>query len=179
MTNLEKLIQEKRIAFDSEEPRSGHFARFEARLEAVSDERTSVFNRFAMLKVAALILVLISVSIFIFDLSTREIRERLSNTVKSAELPLEMREAMQYYNAQAELQLGKIKGLAPSNEEAGSLSIGALKEIAALDRTTGDLNLELQKNPGNERIMTAIMQNQKMKNDIMNNILTQLALKNN
>jgi hypothetical protein len=179
MKNLDNLIRENREAFDTEEPDSGHFARFEARLEAASGQRPSAFNRFTMLKVAALILVLISVSVFIFDLATREIRERFTMAGSSSDLPLELREAMQYYNGQAELQLVKIRSLASNNEQAGELSKNALKEIASLDHTTGDLESELNANPGNEHIQAAIILNQQMKEGILNNIVLQLTQKNN
>lgn len=179
MTNLEKLIRGKRDSFDTEEPAEGHFARFEARLEAQPGQSPSYANRFTMLKIAALVLLLISVSVFIFDLATREIRERFAGKGNASELPLELREAMQYYNSQTEQQMGKIRSLAASNEQARELSRNALKEIASLDHNTGDLKTELQENPGNERIQAAILLNQQMKEGIMNNIITQLTQKNN
>jgi len=171
MTNFEKLIRENRPAFDSAEPGSDHFIKFQARLEAASVRRSVVVDRPALLKMAALILVLIPVSVFVFDLVTREIRERFAYDHATAILPIEMREAVQYYDALSQWQMGKILTLAKNSEQASELSKGVLKEMALLDQNTGDLKKELLMDPGNEKIETAILQNQQMKEGIVTNII--------
>lgn len=174
-TKLEQLIRDNREAFDAPEPDPGHFDRFEARLQAAELQRIKRDNRSGMLKVAALILLLISASVFVFDYATREIRQRMMATAGADEFPLEMHEAMFYYNTRTEQQLGKLNKMAANQTEAANIRNSALQEIAKLDRCTGDLKSELQRNPGNEKIQEAILLNQQMKEEVVTNIVTQIS----
>ncbi len=174
-TKLEQLIRDNRDAFDAPEPDPGHFDRFETRLHAAELERVKRGNRSGMLKVAALILLLISASVFIFDFATREIRQRMMATAGADEFPLEMHEAMFYYNARIEQQLGKLNKMAANQTEAANIKKGALEEIDKLDHCTGELKAELMKDPGNEKIQDAILLNQRMKDAVVTNIVSQIS----
>ena len=78
MSNLQKFIRDHQSEFDEAEPSAGHFDRFSARLDEQTVIHPVARNRSQMLKIAALILVLISVSLMVFDLVTREIRDRFA-----------------------------------------------------------------------------------------------------
>ncbi len=174
MTELEDIIHKNRSAFDEQEPDPGHFDRFEKRLKTMSPSPTFLFKRRELLKVAAVILFLITASVLVFDLTTREIRDRFFKGQVMAELPLEVREAMQYYDQQVNLQLGEIKRLANTSMEAKEICQSAFRQIKALDDNTLELRKNLNENPGNGRIQDAILQNQKMKEGVLNTIVTQL-----
>ncbi|MEI7499990.1 MAG: hypothetical protein WCK84_06020 [Bacteroidota bacterium] len=175
MSELEKFINKHQNEFDTNEPDAGHFDRFESRLKEHPEMFRSGLNRSVMLKIAALILILISVSVFIFELATREIKNKFASEKSGSDLPLEIREAVQYYDNQTTAQLGVLGKLASNNKEAFSLSESALKEIGNLDLATTDLKNTLSTNPGNEHILDAIIRNQQMKEVILNNIITQLS----
>ncbi len=175
MSELEKFISDHKQEFDTFEPDPGHFERFGSRLKEQPLILPTGQNKSVMLKVAALILLLISVSVFIFEFATREIRERLASVKSGSELPVEISDAVQYYNSQATAQLGTLRKLASDKSEAQSLSESALKEISTLDAATADLKNSLSSNPGNEHILDAIIRNQQMKETILTNIINQLS----
>jgi hypothetical protein len=175
MSNLEKFINEHHNEFDTYEPDPGHFERFESRFNEQPAILRSGYNKSVMLKIAALILILISVSVFVFEFATREIRDRVASERSATELPLEISEAVQYYDNQTSAQLGILQKLAADNTEARFLSESALKEISDLDIATSDLKKTLSSDPGNEHILDAIMLNQQMKELILNNIINQIS----
>ena len=175
MSNLEQYIKDHLDEFESNEPEPGHFRRFEDRLAKRPELSPSRYNRSLVLKIAALIIVLISVSVFVFDFATREISERFAAEKQGKELPLELREAVQYYDNQVNTQIATIHKLTANHEDAGALNASALKEIQSLDVTTEDLKRSLNANPGNEHILDAIIRNQRMKETILNTIITQLS----
>ncbi|MCK9423701.1 MAG: hypothetical protein M0Q38_14005 [Bacteroidales bacterium] len=174
MSDLEKFIKDHREEFDTFEPSPDHFKKFETLLQQQPEVLQPGINRFMMLKIAALILVLITVSVFVFDLATKGIRDRLNNRNAGTELPLEVKEVVQYYDIQVAERFGQIQKLASSNEEARMLNSNAIREIQNLDVSTDELKKSLAENPNNERLLAALIQNQQMKEGIMNNIINKL-----
>jgi len=175
MPDLEKYIKDHKDEFDTLEPGNGHFHRFEDRLASQPVAVQPGIKRPMILKVAALILLMITVSVFVFDLATREIRERFATEKPGTELPLEIREAVQYYNNQTNTQIGTLRKLAAARREAGVASESAAAEIKNLDAATAELKKLLADNPGNEHILDAIIQNQQMKGSVLQTIITQLS----
>lgn len=175
MSNLEKYIKDHSEEFDTYEPEPGHFGRFEDRLIKQPVLKPSGHNRSLLLKIAALIIILITVSVFVFDFATREIRERFASEKYGTELPIEIMEAVQYYDNQASTQIATLHRLVANREDAGTLSATAIIEIQSLDAATDDLKKSLAENPGNEHILDAIIRNQQMKETMLTNIITQLS----
>lgn len=172
--DLEKLIRENRDQFDNMEPLDGHFERFSERLGLEEETRITTPSRFGMLKVAAVILLIITGSVVVFDLATRSIRERFSSPVATTLMPAEFNEAVQYYDARATAQLKEVHKLANSPEQAVLINADALKEMNKLDEDTRELQKSLAENPNCERLQAAIIQNQQMKEGIVNNIVNTL-----
>jgi hypothetical protein len=175
MSEIQKFIRENREKFDDSEPLSGHFERFAARLNEQPAMQPRTSHRSPVLKVAAIIVVLISVSVFIIDFATREIRERFAIDDNSNELPAEIREAMQYYENQSNTKIATMHQLAANRQDADALNASAFNEIRSLDATTSELKKSLAENPGNERILDAIIQNQQMKETMLNTIISKLS----
>jgi len=174
MNNLDKLIQENRDQFDGIEPLDGHFERFREKLGIAGQPAVTMPSRFSMLKVAAVILVIITGSILVFDMATRSIRERFSSARAGVEMTAEMTEAVQYYDARAMTQLKVVRKLANNPEQANLINDNATKEMQSLDENTRELQKSLAENPNFERIQAAIIQNQQMKEGIMNTIVSHL-----
>jgi len=84
---------------------------------------------------------------------------------------------MQYYDQQVDQQLTEISKLSNTSGEARELNQSAMKQIQALDDNTLELRKNLAESPGNGRIQEAILQNQKMKEGVLNTILFQLNSK--
>jgi hypothetical protein len=175
MTDLKKYINEHRDEFDDAEPAPGHSERFRALLDNRPVSVKPGINRFAMLKVAALILLLITVSVFLFDLAGREIRERFISEKPGEELPAEIRDAVQYYNDRETAQLGKLDKLAAAHKGNEKVRESANQEIRKLNDATAELTKMLSENPGDQRILDAIVQNQQMKEAVLNTIINQLS----
>ena len=175
MQNLEKYIKNHLDEFDSGEPEPGHFKRFEDRFAEQPVLKSSGRDRSLLLKIAALIIILITVSVFVFDFATREIRERFAVEKRGSELPVEIREAVQYYDNQTNTQIATLHKLAANREDAGTLNASAVKEIQSLDATTDELKKSLAENPGNEHILDAIIRNQQMKQTMLTNIISKLS----
>ena len=176
MSELEKFIRDHHDEFDTFEPDQGHFQRFEERMndleQVVPFQRVNHTN---FLKVAAIILVLISVSVAVFDLATRGIRDRIFAQKPDQELPSEIREAIQYYGNRADLKMADLNRLAASQSDGGKLSAAALRELSDLDASTNELKKALGDNPGNERILDAMIRNQQMKEVIIGTMIHQLS----
>jgi len=174
MNDLEKYIRNHRAEFDDAEPDPGHFRRFEERVHLRGVKSINPFNRPFLLKIAALILLLITVSVLVFDLTTRGILNRWNNAQASVEFPQEVKEVIMYYDNQATQQLLEISRLAGSTEEAKKLTTQAMKDVSTLDDNTGELKRAFSENTNQERILTAIIQNQQMKENILTTVITQL-----
>jgi hypothetical protein len=175
MSDIQKLFRDHRDEFDDAEPPDGHFERFAARLHEEPAVMPVRHRPARMLKIAAAIIILITGSVAVFDLATREIRERYANDGKEHDLPVEIREAVQYYDNQAATQLAMLNKMADSQVDAHDAGASALREISSLDATTAELKMALQENPGNERILDAIVRNQRMKEIMLNTIINQLS----
>lgn len=174
MTDLEKFMVDHRDEFDAYEPAQGHFERFGQRL-ASKPVVEPALRQPVMLKIAAIILLMITVSVFVFDLAGRAISDRFASGRQGGELPLEIRQAVQYYDNQTDTQLAALHKLAALQHEPGGISEAAVKEIRDLDAATAELKKLLAGNPGNERILDAIIQNQQMKESVLNTIISRVS----
>ncbi|MFZ4522544.1 MAG: hypothetical protein ACOYNC_12620 [Bacteroidales bacterium] len=175
MSDIEKFIRNHRDEFDEAEPAIGHLDRFADRLSTLPLAAAPRRNRSQMLKIAAVIVVLISAGGLLLDFATRGIRERYATGNQGTELPAEIRDAVQYYTNQTNSQVAAIHNLAADHEEALAVNTAALNEIHNLDAITAELKKSLEGNPGNEQILDAIIRNEQMKERMLNTILKQLA----
>lgn len=174
MNNLDKLIQENREEFDGIEPLDGHFERFREKLGYAVEEGNRSPSRFGLLKIAAIILVIITGSVLVFDQTARSLRDKISTTEESR-FTSEMAEAVQYYDSRALDRMKEVNKLAADPAQASKINEEALKEIQVLDENTKELQKSLAENPNCERLQAAIIQNQQMKEGVMNTIINQLG----
>jgi hypothetical protein len=176
MATLDDFIRDHRDAFDDNEPIDGHFDRFAAKLDALPGSMDSHRRRFSMLRVAAVILVMISVSIIIFDLASGALRKQFASRPSDQALPSEIKEALQYYDEQTTRQLAVLDNLTTGSRDAGQISASVLQDVKKLDQSTMELKNTLAENPGDERLQAAIIRNQQMKEKMLSNIITQISL---
>lgn len=171
MDNLEKFVLENRDAFDIAPP-EGHFERFMEKLETGSHVRHFYLERNFMLKIAAAILVLLTTFALVFDFTA----QKLQASHKSASLPPEIQEAMNYYQRTTNDQLGEIHRLACCGQDLKSLNDLAEKELKSLDTKSEELKKNLAENPGNERVQAALIQNEQMKKSVMDNMIEKIKI---
>jgi hypothetical protein len=174
MKEIEKIIETHRAEFDDSEPSPGHLSRFEMRLNEDKEGRVIRMRHPMLLKIAALVLLLITLSVVVLNQKTRSFHSLLGLDYAYAELPSEVTEAMQYYDGQAIRQLDEINKLTGPGRQGTELNQAIVREMQSLDDNTAALKKAFSENPHNERILDAIIQNQKMKGTITNTILSQL-----
>ena len=177
MDKLEKFITENRGAFDDAEPLTGHFSRFEEKLDQQELHSGLGIDRNFLLKIAAGLLVLLTVSVYIFDFAAKRVTMSLSGESRSAILPAEMQDAINYYDDAAATKLGQINKLACCGQDTRKIYSMATEELNALNANSAELQKALSENPGNERVQAAIIQNHQMKEKVMNQVVSQMKRK--
>ncbi|MGA2824442.1 MAG: hypothetical protein ABSE72_13075 [Bacteroidales bacterium] len=178
MDKLEKFITENRESFDDAEPLAGHFSRFEEKLDQQKDHSGIAIDKNFFLKIAAGLLILLTVSVYIFDFAANRISKNLSGEQRSALAPGEIQDAINYYDDAVSSKLGQINKLACCGQDTRKIYSMASDEIKTLNANSAELQKTLSENPGNERIQAAIIQNQQMKEKVINQVVGKLKIKN-
>ncbi len=171
MDPLEKFITQNRNLFDDAEPDPGHFKRFEARLR--SEERKTYFisSRPVMLRIAASLAVLIAFA-FLFAWSARQnYFGFFPSRPSTGQIPEEVRDALSYYDGRVNERLTRIISLEKKCPAGKDISDKARDQIQALDAESNDLKNTLKDNPQNERVIAALIQNQQMKESILDEMI--------
>jgi hypothetical protein len=176
MDNLETFITENRELFDDAEPQAGHFSRFEEKLEQQRPHSGVAIDKYFLLKIAAGLLILLTVSVYIFDFAAKHISKSLSGESRTAVVPAEMQEAINYYDDAASTKLRQINKLACCGQDTRKIYTMASAELKSLNANSEELQKALAENP-DERIQAAIIQNNQMKEKVMNDLVNQMKRK--
>lgn len=177
MNRIEEYFRLHRDDFDSEEPPAGHFDRFSSRLHqnpAQTRPRTALR---IFLRVAAFAVVLTGVTLFLFDPSSARFLHYPSNA--SAMIPGDVFEAMEYYDQQALIQLEEIRKISGKSPDGKAILENAERQIRLLDENTRELRSALACNPQDERITTALIRNQQMKEGVLSSIRNNISTTTN
>jgi hypothetical protein len=177
MDKLEKFITENHEAFNDAEPLAGHFSRFEEKLNKQIPAPAMRFERSMFLKIAAGLLILMTVTVFVFDAAKRHSLREGFGSDNSAALSPEMKDAIQYYDDAASQKLGMIDQLACCGQDTRKVYSMANSELKSLNASADELKKALAENPGNERIQAAIIQNHQMKEKVMNQVVSKMKRK--
>jgi hypothetical protein len=179
MQRIEDIIKKNREAFSQSEPQEGHLERFSDKLKAHQVQKENWFERYAIaVRIAAAVLVFVAVTTLIYTDRLPGIKRLFTQSIASAELPMELVEAMQYYNVLTDKKVNQIDGLASSSDEAKRVKEKAMFELKSLEESTTELEHEYAQNPNNERILDALLQNQREKAKIVDKILNTLSQTN-
>jgi hypothetical protein len=176
MKSIENTIKKNREAFNDAEPSPDHLNTFSKRLDALhSDNQESWIRRNSeMLRVAAVIVLFVAVGTVYFTGGFSFVRDAISEQIVAAELPVEIKEVMQYYNVISDKKMDQIDELAVSEDEAKRIKEMAVLELSELDGVRKELEKEYQKNPHSERIMNALLLNQQKRSEILDKIINTL-----
>ena len=169
--NIEKLIQENRNSFDSDEPQALHFEKFDQklgnRLHSKKKRQPSFF-----LKVAAIFALGLMSTLWLYE---KFIQAPVNNSfaqMSLSDISPEYAEVEFYYTNSINSSL---EDLSPYLEEHHELKQELLdKEFEQLDSLYLDLQKELTENPGNEQIIDAMIQHYQTKMEIIATVLKQL-----
>ena len=176
MDNLEKFIRKNAEMFNEAEPTPGHLDRFDQKLTREFGPNRFRFDRSIMIKIAAVILIMITVSVFVFDITGYRFRSQVENKSTVNALPAELRDALQYYDKRTDARLIEFRKLACCGNEEIRLNTLVTDQLNALDENAMELTAALNENPGDERIQTALIRNHQMKEKMMDNMIERLNL---
>jgi hypothetical protein len=175
MKDLEKYVNENLDQFNDAEPGPDHFERFRAKLELQERVGSKFQQSGLMLKIAAGILIFLTLGVFIFDTSIHGLKNLLNRQTAAVVFPADVSDAMHYYAQQASQGMHEINQLAGNSDEAQQVKEMTLNDLRSLDANTSELTKAYRENPDDERITAAIIRNQQMKETIIQNVIQQLS----
>lgn len=177
--------------------REGHQSRFEAKLDKAFSENISEEKNTSIpwLKIAAMVVVLLAISFFGYQQlskpevatdATNAIVENPATTEESADTPKltladispDLKKVEEYYMAGINVQLASLK----ITEDNKDLVDGYMQRLAELDTEYNSLNAELSKVGSTEATVTALIDNLKLRLDLLfklKNKLKELKNQNN
>lgn len=163
--------------------RTGHEARFEAKLKANFSEKISEEKNTAIpwLKIAAIAVVFVAVSIFgyqhlskmgqeidqpnnaIVDSGTERIEDESTPQLTLADISPDLKKVQDFYMTGINVQLASLK----ITDENKDLVDGYMQRLAELDKEYTYLNAELNKVGPTEATVTALIDNLKLRLDLL------------
>lgn len=169
MKNIEDIIRDNMDFFEGAEPSDGHFERFNRKLEikfqAVTPKRSIVPY---LLRAAVVTLLVTLSSLYTWD---HFIRPGSSRTTLGEVSP-QYKEVENYYIHQVNMVEGEIVNIdLINNPEQKSM---LLDEMKSMDSVYVSLQKELKANPGDERIVNAMIEHYQTKLEVMTYIVNQL-----
>ena len=176
MSGIEDKIRKNIHLLNAEEPLTGHRERFSDRLDQFhAEQHERWYERYDLsLRIAAAVIIFAVIGTLLYSGAFSRLKSIVSEQIVAAEIPTEVREVMQYYNVITEQKVEEIDKLAVSEDEAQRVKAMAMKELKELEQDRIALEKEYAKQPGNERIMNAMLNNQQRKSEILDKILNTL-----
>lgn len=162
MTDFEKHIKEKRLLLDTDHPREGHEKRFMQKLER---EPVRKFNVRHALQIAASLAIILTSAIVLVNL------DKSGNRVTQGEIPETVLEADMYYTSQVNARYDQISDFIFDNAEEKTV---LLDELNDLDTFHQQLMSDLEANPGDGRVVNALIRHYQIKLEVMDQIIIQL-----
>lgn len=162
MIDLEKHIRERRSGLDSDKPREGHEARFMKRLERKPVRRIEFRHA---IQIAASIAIILTSAIVLIQ------QNKSGNKVAEQEIPAAVLEAEDYYTKQVNQRYDQIRTFDLGSAEEKAV---LLDEIKDLDTYHQQLMNDLEANPGDERVISALIRHYQVKLEVMDQIIYQL-----
>ncbi len=164
MSDLEKYIIENRDKFVADEPDVGHFDRFSAKLkEGKRPARKLRFHH--VMQIAASFAILLASGIVIVKSSKAKAK------LAVVEVPAQYQETQNYYMHQVNSRYDEIESISFTEAEEKEM---LLKELLEMDSYYQELLVDLNANPGDERVISALIKHYQMKVVVMDQIIEQL-----
>jgi hypothetical protein len=141
----------------------GHRERFISKLESRLHRGQHRLIRFQAITIAASIAIVVSLSI-IMILRTNQFNQRKTLL---ANISVELYETEMYYQHSIENRLNQLKNTIDDPDEV-------VADLDEMDENLMKVNLDLERNPGDERIVQAILTIYQAKLDLINEVLIRL-----
>lgn len=164
---LEDFVKKNYDLFNSEVPKEGHLDRFKSKLEG-QKKRKSLFLE--SLKYAAVIIVLVSM-FFIYDnyseTSGTQVVADFNNDGDE-----DFTEIASFYDSQLEDKYSEFDAIVCQSGNSQKQTIN--EDLNELNNTYFELQNEYKMNPGNEMVKNALIDNYRMRIDILDLIINTL-----
>lgn len=164
MSNLEKMMVELRDKIDTEEPASGHMERFRKRLRPELKRSRALNFRYAI-QIAASIAIILASGVVIVKSS------KGGSKIAAAPAVEEFQEARNFYAVQVNERYENLEAIPFDSDLEKEI---LLEELSEMDSYYKELLNELNANPGDERVMNALLQHYQIKLQVMDQIIGQL-----
>ena len=177
MSVFEDKIKRNKKYFDSREPDPGHKDRFTGKLDEIKLETPTSFSPWLILKAAAVLLVLVSISYatFYYIINTQASSKTTVHQIKYND---DFNEILAYYDAVSVEKIEEIDRLVLDEEKAAKLKNNATNRMEDLDMSLASIEKEYQKNPENKTLQAALINNKRKKVEVMDHIISQLDFAN-
>jgi len=177
MSLLEKKIKSEKAFFDQHEPKPGHRERFIDLLDAEPELRkTSTFGS-VWLKIAATLLILISVGFITFNYIVE--KESNAQNVLLIEYNEDLKSILTYYDEEASGKMNEINRLSKDDDQVGEIKKVVLNQFEDLDISLAAIEKDYSKDPENEKLKAAMINNKRNKVKVMDQVIRQLEMTNN
>jgi hypothetical protein len=164
MSDLEKYMVELRNEMDTEEPVQGHMNRFSKKLMK-NDPKVRRINFRHAIQIAASIAIIMASGVVIIKSSKGSSKVALNPVVE------EFQETTTFFARQVNLKYEDISALEFDGAQEKEI---LLEELSEMDTYHKELLKELNANPGDERVMNALIHHYQIKLQVMDQIIEQL-----
>ncbi|MFH0759612.1 MAG: hypothetical protein V2B15_20160 [Bacteroidota bacterium] len=161
MIDLEKHIRDQRDQLDRDQPREGHEARFLKKL----DKPVRRVNFRHVLQIAASVAIILTSAVVLIQ------QNRSGSKIAERETTTSVQEAEMYFTSQMNQRYDQIREFSFDNTEEKTV---LLNELEDLDDFQQQLMKDLEANPGDERVVNALIRHYQIKLDVMDQIIVQL-----
>jgi hypothetical protein len=166
---LERLILNNRSSIQDNEPMEGHFERFEARLQKVS-KPTRRFNFQSVLKIAAIVVF----ALLVVNQARIWLTPEKKETLSLGSISPEYREVEFYYTNAIQMGMMQLDGLKKEGLINESEQQMMQKEQKEFDLMYQKLLEDLKANPGDERVINAMLEYYQSRMNIMSLVICKL-----
>lgn len=172
MDNFDKYIQKHRDAFDDQVPEAGHKERFREKLTREKPEATVVPLWKNVLKIAAVLIVLLGGgAIFLVNYPFNS-PQAAEQGVRLSEVSSEHKEVESYLQSNLNNKVKEFKELQCPSGQVEKQEV--MEEITRLDSMYQELQYDLKKNKGNERIINAMINTYQTRIEILDQVINQV-----
>lgn len=173
MSDLDNFIRENSDFFNSNEPDDKHFDKFRKKINKDSNSVKNIsFGRvFKLVSVAAVLVLCILVSVKYYRENAKP-KEQPYKTMTLSDISDEYKEVENYLKSNIDSKLVEFQSLSCKNKDVAIDLV--LEELKELDKTYQELQLELQQNKNDQRIIDAMIDCYQTKIELLNTILSQV-----
>jgi len=165
MDELEKLIEKNRQLFDTAEPSTDHFERFEKMLKSQQLPKRPNMEWTTVLKVACIAILIVLSGLYVGE-------HFIVSKVPIANYSPEFKEAKDYYIHVVDQRIGVIEQM--QNHLSPEQKIMLDEEMQEMDAMYKKLQKDFKATPNDPRILQAMLKYYQTKADLLNRIIQDL-----